>query len=324
MWIWIATGVAFVAWTWMRSSSHTRLLDPRGRLVVVTGCDSGIGLMLALALHNAGCSVLATCLQPDGEGATKLAASGIQVTRLDLRDVSTISSLGQAVATMEDQGQKLWCVVNNAGVLTLARFEWQTTDIILGQLQVNLCGAILVTKTLIPTLKKNKGRIVFVSSPQAILSSPNMAVYCASKSGLESFADGLRREEPAIKVLVVRPFALPMRTGILQNNAQQLRTMQQQMDQNAISEYGPEIKAMEEAFQQCVGKVKSTDEISERLSKCFLSAILSEQPRLFYDIAPVMPVFLLKLLCMLPNFIVDHLVARGTHLSIIDMANPDS
>uniref|UniRef100_A0A674IEV1 Retinol dehydrogenase 5 n=1 Tax=Terrapene triunguis TaxID=2587831 RepID=A0A674IEV1_9SAUR len=65
-------------------------LQPAGRAVLITGCDSGFGHLLALRLHRLGFTVFADCLCPGGEGAQRLlreAASGsgsLQVLPLDV------------------------------------------------------------------------------------------------------------------------------------------------------------------------------------------------------------------------------------------------
>lgn len=62
------------------------------------------------------------------------------------------------------------------------------------QLDVNLVGAIRITKCAIPLLKKTKGRIVNISSFSGHVALPYRSVYCASKFGLEGFSDSLRIE----------------------------------------------------------------------------------------------------------------------------------
>ncbi|XP_075004295.1 D-beta-hydroxybutyrate dehydrogenase, mitochondrial-like isoform X2 [Calonectris borealis] len=77
-------------------------LEPAGRAVLITGCDSGFGHLLALRLHRLGFTVFAGCLCPGGEGARRLqreAAAGsgrLRVLRLDVtraRDVLAAKEL---------------------------------------------------------------------------------------------------------------------------------------------------------------------------------------------------------------------------------------
>ncbi|XP_071661779.1 D-beta-hydroxybutyrate dehydrogenase, mitochondrial-like isoform X3 [Patagioenas fasciata] len=63
-------------------------LEPAGRAVLITGCDSGFGHLLALRLHRLGFTVFAGCLCPGGEGARRLqreaGAGRLRVLRLDV------------------------------------------------------------------------------------------------------------------------------------------------------------------------------------------------------------------------------------------------
>ena len=52
---------------------------------------------------------------------------------------------------------EIFCLVNNAGVMTYAQTEWQTKDQIKNQINVNLGGTIQVTKALLPYIRRSKG-----------------------------------------------------------------------------------------------------------------------------------------------------------------------
>lgn len=84
---------------WRRGAAA---LEPAGRAVLITGCDSGFGHLLALRLHRLGFTVFAGCLCPGGDGARRLqreAAAGagrLRVLRLDVtraRDVLAAKEL---------------------------------------------------------------------------------------------------------------------------------------------------------------------------------------------------------------------------------------
>lgn len=59
-------------------------------------------------------------------------------------------------------------------------------------LEVNLYGAIDVTMTFLPLIKKSHGRIVNTSSIMGRVAYPGATPYCISKYGIEAFADNLR------------------------------------------------------------------------------------------------------------------------------------
>ena len=86
----------------------------------------------------------------------------------------------------------LWAVVNNAGVATPSGpTDWLTIEDFKSMLAVNLNGVIAITLSILPLIKKARGRVVNVASVFGRL-SPFGGPYCVSKYGVESFNDSLR------------------------------------------------------------------------------------------------------------------------------------
>ena len=86
----------------------------------------------------------------------------------------------------------LWGVVNNAGIsLPSGPTDWLTIEDYKPMLAVNLCGVINVTLSVLPLIKKAKGRVVNVASVFGRI-SPFGGPYCVSKYGVEAFNDSLR------------------------------------------------------------------------------------------------------------------------------------
>lgn len=87
----------------------------------------------------------------------------------------------------------LWAVVNNAGVLHIAApLEWQTKEHFERTLNVNLYGAIMITKAFLPLLRESKGRLVNMSSVASMVAFPGVVAYNVSKSALEAYTDTFR------------------------------------------------------------------------------------------------------------------------------------
>jgi NAD(P)-dependent dehydrogenase (short-subunit alcohol dehydrogenase family) len=74
-------------------------------------------------------------------------------------------------------------------------------------LEVNVIGAMAVTRAVLPRLRESRGRIVFISSVNGRLSMPMLGAYSASKFALEAAADAMRMElRPRhIPVVIVEP-----------------------------------------------------------------------------------------------------------------------
>ena len=88
----------------------------------------------------------------------------------------------------------LWAVVNNAGIVVgMFPVEWLTRDDYDRILAVNLYGVVFVTQAFLPLIRREKGRIVNMSSITARFPCVS-APYVISKFGVEAFSDTLRFE----------------------------------------------------------------------------------------------------------------------------------
>jgi len=82
--------------------------------------------------------------------------------------------------------------VNNAGIsVPSAPNEWLSKDDFVRVLDVNLVGLIEVTLSLLPLVRRARGRVVNVASVMGRV-SPFGGGYCVSKFGVEAFSDSLR------------------------------------------------------------------------------------------------------------------------------------
>ncbi|KAM9240441.1 D-beta-hydroxybutyrate dehydrogenase, mitochondrial-like [Leptosomus discolor] len=194
---------------WRRGAAA---LEPAGRAVLITGCDSGFGHLLALRLHRLGFTVFAGCLCPGGEGARRLqreaAAAGagrLRVLRLDVtraRDVLAAKEL--VLSHLPERG--FWGLVNNAGISTFGETGWLSMEKYEKFADVNLLGSIRTTLAFLPLLRKYKGRIVFMSSIIAYFSLGN-GIYSMTKAAIEKFCDALRLEMKkfGVQVCIIQP-----------------------------------------------------------------------------------------------------------------------
>ncbi|NP_001290568.1 dehydrogenase/reductase SDR family member 9 [Esox lucius] len=184
-----------------------RVPNIREKYVYITGCDSGFGKLLAKHLDKLGFRVIAACYTERGEEELKKVSSErLNTVHLDV--VST-DSVNKATAFIKSLvGEKgLWAVVNNAGVsVPSGPCEWMTIEDYKSMLDVNLNGVIGVTLSVLPLIKKARGRVVNVASVFGRISAFG-GPYCVSKFGVEAFNDSLRMNMAAfgVKVLCIEP-----------------------------------------------------------------------------------------------------------------------
>lgn len=176
--------------------------------VLVTGAGTGLGLETALTLGQRGFKVYASVLDA-AQQAHVLAESDRRGVALHapLLDVTDNATIGPAIDAMA-AGGALFGVVHNAGISLRGYFEDCDDDEIRRVLEVNLFGAMAVTRAVLPQMRvAGRGRLVFVSSIAARVTSMGRTAYCASKFGLEGFAESLMQEVGplGIQVSIVEP-----------------------------------------------------------------------------------------------------------------------
>ncbi|XP_060161989.1 retinol dehydrogenase 16-like isoform X1 [Globicephala melas] len=206
MWLYLAVLVGlYYLLRWYRERQVVSLLQDK--FVFITGCDSGFGNLLARQLDLRGLRVLAACLTEQGaEQLRNQTSDRLETVILDVTKTESIAAAAEWVKErVGDRG--LWGLVNNAGICTpMAPNEWLTKQDFVKMLDVNLLGMIEVTLSLLPLVRKARGRVVNVSSVMGRVSLFGGG-YCMSKYGVEAFSDSLRRELSyfGVKVAMIEP-----------------------------------------------------------------------------------------------------------------------
>ncbi|MDX3645367.1 oxidoreductase [Streptomyces sp. MB09-02B] len=140
--------------------------DQHGRSAIVTGANSGIGYAAARELARRGAHVVLACRSAErGAAALERMSSevpdgSVELMRLDLGDLGSVREFAAAYAQASD---RLDLLVNNAGVMAVARSR--TTDGFETQFGTNHLGHFALTGLLLPALLATPGaRVVTVSS----------------------------------------------------------------------------------------------------------------------------------------------------------------
>ncbi len=187
-------------------------MEFNGKLAVITGGSSGIGLALAQALRAAGASV---CLV--ARDAQKLEAArqslvtqipGSAAVHTLSADVSQADQIIPALRAFCAEVGAPDILVNNAGISMPGEFAHQPVEVFHQLMEINYYGAVHATHALLPAMQsRGSGYIVNVSSLAGFLGAYGYSAYGASKYALRGFSDVLRAElKPlGIKVSVVFP-----------------------------------------------------------------------------------------------------------------------
>lgn len=165
----------------------------KDRIAIVTGAGSGIGEASAIRLAEEGAKVICADINP--ESATKTAqqitAAGFiaEGYAIDISDSKPCSSL---VDHAVSKYGAIDILVNNAGVNLPGVFHEVTNETIDRTLNVNIKGAMYLTRAALPHMLKNsRGSIVNMSSVNGLVSEPYLSVYSASKGAIVMFTRGI-------------------------------------------------------------------------------------------------------------------------------------
>jgi NAD(P)-dependent dehydrogenase (short-subunit alcohol dehydrogenase family) len=171
--------------------------DLAGKRALVTGSASGIGRAIALALARNGAlvAVHARNIEPAEELVNEIEESDGRAVAVaaDLMDAVAISKMCSRTI---DKLEGIDIVVNNAGAVGKADLAGTSEEEWDRMMQVNLKTPFLISKCLVPEMKKNPdgGRLIFNSSVGAKLPDPFGSAYNASKAGLLGFVRCLAAE----------------------------------------------------------------------------------------------------------------------------------
>ena len=150
---------------------------------LVTGASSGIGKAITSTLLDMGFFVIGVSRKVD---ADMFKHPNFEALQCDL-------SSQKEVLTLCDKLKKkqMHILVNCAGFGRFAPHEELSQKDILDMTFLNLTSAMLLTNTLLRSLKANDGYIININSIEALRASKFAGVYSASKAGLKAFGDAL-------------------------------------------------------------------------------------------------------------------------------------
>jgi len=173
------------------------------RVVLITGCSTGIGRATAEHLAEQGHTVYATARRP--ESIADLEAKGCRTMPLD---VTNEASMRAAVDRVVAEEGAVGALVNNAGYSLSGAIETVDMDDVRRQFETNVFGLIRMSQLALPSMREQGwGRIVNISSMGANFVFPGGGIYHATKYAVDAISDALRFEVRAfgVDVVIVQP-----------------------------------------------------------------------------------------------------------------------
>ena len=171
-----------------------------GKVILITGCSSGIGHATAHFFADEDWNVVATMRHPE-ERKTDL--KGVENVDLFHLDVTDPGSIREAVrSTMEKHG-RIDVLVNNAGFPVEGVFEAITEEQVRKQFDTNVLGMMNVIREVLPIMREQRdGIIVNISSMGGKATLPLYSVYDSTKWAVEGLSEGLMYELRPLNIKV--------------------------------------------------------------------------------------------------------------------------
>lgn len=171
-------------------------MDLMNKVIIITGASSGIGEATAKKLAGQGAKVVLTARREErlNELKSEIAEAGGEALVItgDVTEKKDFENLVNI--TLKNFG-RIDAIVNNAGLMPLSYIKKLKTDEWETMIEVNIKGVLNGVAAVLPTMMEQKsGHIINISSSAAHRYFPGGAVYCATKSAVKMFSEGLRQE----------------------------------------------------------------------------------------------------------------------------------
>jgi NAD(P)-dependent dehydrogenase (short-subunit alcohol dehydrogenase family) len=175
------------------------------KVVLITGCSSGIGQATAHFFADEDWKVVATMRHPDQRDTDLKGKENVDLVHLDVTDTGSIRDAVKF--TLEKHGH-IDVLINNAGYAVEGIFEATTPEQARKQFDTNVLGLMDVIREVLPAMRAQKGGVIVnVASVGGRVAFPMYSLYNGSKFAVEGFSEALHYElRPLnIKVMVVEP-----------------------------------------------------------------------------------------------------------------------
>jgi len=188
-------------------------MEFNGKVAIVTGATSGIGMATARKFAEQGGKVAAAGRKKDV--LSKIAGPNIQTYAVDLLNEPETAAFVQNV--LNDFGQ-IDVLVNAAGIIASGTIENTSLSDYDLMMNINVRSVFQLTQLALPSIIERKGNIVNVSSVTGLRAFPNVFAYCVSKAAVDQFTRcaALELAPKGIRVNAVNPGVV--RTNLHRNS----------------------------------------------------------------------------------------------------------
>ncbi len=271
---------------------------------VITGASSGIGLSCVARMSRAGWQVFAGVRkQTDRENLRQTFAANVYPVLMDVEDEASIAA---AAAEIERQlsGRGLDGLVNVAGIGMVRPMEYATMQDLRKIFDVNFFGQVAIIQAFSRLLRKQRGRIVNITTVGVNLAIPFGGLLNGSKSAFAKVSDTLRLEmNPfGVRVIAIEPGSIS--TPAVDKTLGDLEQVIRALPAEAQALYGASIRKMGRRGYAMEKDGSSPDVVAAAVHH----ALTSSRPRIRYRVGKHA-----KLLATLPKILPERVMDGILH-----------
>lgn len=210
------------------------------KIILITGGSSGIGLAIAKKLSESNDYVIISLSRSQLKIDRALKAEPALADKIEFTtgDIANEADCKRLASYLESKYGMLHGLVNNAAILTKGGIEDMPFETWKSNLKINLDGPFLLTKTLLPLLKKSEGASVVNISSVAALRPGSSIAYSVSKAGLDMLTEFLAGDLGPYQIRVNSINPGLVKTNIhLDNQIVENETAYKQMIEKSIRRY---------------------------------------------------------------------------------------
>ncbi len=179
------------------------------KVVLITGCSSGFGELMALEFAREGARVFASvrCKKDAAKLSGLATAEGLRLQVVEF-DVCDLNAIEVAIKSVLDEVGFIDVLVNNAGIFASGVVEDVSKQRFKAVMDTNFFGAVYMVQAVLPAMRKRRsGTVIMMSSLSALVGLPCDSAYAASKAALERFSESLYLEMQGfgIQIKIVQP-----------------------------------------------------------------------------------------------------------------------
>ncbi|MCC2679267.1 MAG: short-chain dehydrogenase [Pseudobdellovibrio sp.] len=216
-------------------------MELKGKYVLITGANRGIGLAFAEACAKEKSHLLLAIRKNDDQLKQKL--SGLGASSVEIVEADLITRDGVESLVKKMSAKRIDVLFNNAGLLTGGLLEDQPLDDIYNMFQVNVNALVHLTRGLLPQMVAQKsGKIINHASVSAVMHFPCASTYAAAKAAVWAFSDCLQQELRGTGVSTLCLFTPGIKTRMFDKiDDLYSKNLEQKLDSISPEEYAVKI-----------------------------------------------------------------------------------